>query len=368
VLPLALIGIGGYLLYSGRGLGRLFLLLLFVLELLFITSNTVWRPTNPDYLGYLGVPLWMASAGIGALVVGITRVSGRWFAFAFVFALICLVAFAQPGLFSRTRHMDHVTSMLAQGAFEDAPPRAILVIEQDHWVAPLLYLRFAEKRRTDLVIMAVGLASSSWYWDYILRQNPELNVFSITGSGGRLGRIERFLGANSERPIQFESIELATRFSDRVCLGKWLLNSGRLCHSSYKPNVASTIRMENALRQLGDGSPSTDDMIADVTYRRGVALWKSGYPAEAIDSFLAGVPEKLRPMRGELVLPQINAPPNLPTLSPPVWKRPALIGDPGRNLFMASLLFSLVHDEQAARAHLVAAANTGLPEALAISN
>jgi hypothetical protein len=359
-----LIGILGYLLYPRQSLGRFFFPLLLAFAILFITSNTIWRPDNPDYLGYLGASLWFSSAAIGALLVKIRDDSNRWMSSAFGLAVVALMIFAPPAITVRTRNADRVTRSIAQAALAVAPRNAILVVEQDGWVAPLLYLKYAEDRRPDVVLMAVGLASSSWYWEHMYRHNPDLSRFPLLGPGGRTGRIKRFLMANSSRPIQFETFDLAVRWSDKVCIGEWLLNSGRDCEGGTKPNMTSMRLLQAALLKLGAGSPATDGLIAALTYQRGDALWKLGFPREAIEAFLAGVPARLRPERSAAATERIRTIGISSRLLEPAWKRPALLGDPGRNLFMAALLFLLARENAAARDHFAAAANTGLPEAI----
>jgi len=365
VLPLLLLGVAGCLGFARHSLGYFLVPLLLAFQLLFITSNTVWRPDNPDYLGYLGVSLWTASAGISAIASRIINNSNGWYKPLLLVVLVGLLPLAPPAFYTRTRHADRVTRTIAQGALKAAPPNAILVVEQDGWVAPLLYLKHAEKRRSDVVIMAVGLASSSWYWEYIYRHNPELNRFSLGGSGGRLGRIRRFLRSNSHRPVQFETIELATFFSDEVCLGIWLLNSGKYCDAVSKPNTSLTRALKSALQRLDAGSPATDQMIAALSYQRGMADLRLGFTVEAVDAFLSGVPKKLSPAQDVRSRTKLRTIKRAFRLTSPAWKRPALLGDPGRNLFMAGMIFVLANDLESAQKLVGAAANTGLPEAVA---
>lgn len=364
VIPLLLLGIAGCLGLARHALGYFLVPLLLTLELLFITSNTIWRPDNPDYLGYLGASLWLASAGVSAVAAKTVSDLNRWYKPLLLLVLVGLLPLAPPAIYARTRYADHVTRTIAQGALKAAPPKAILVVEQDGWVAPLLYLKYVEALRPDVVIMAVGLASSSWYWKHIYRHNPDLKRFPLVGPKGRFGRIRRFLGSNSDRPAQFETVELAMRFNNRICLGTWLLNSGQSCNAISKPNKDLTSVLENALERLGAGSPTTDSMIAALCYQRGMAYLRLGFAVEAVDAFLAGVPKKLRPARDLRNRPKLQSVKHAPRLLQPVWNRPVLLGDPGRNLFMAGMLFLFANDTEAARKYIVAAANTGLPEAI----
>jgi hypothetical protein len=212
--------------------------------------------------------------------------------------------------------------------------------------------------------MAVGLASSSWYWQYIYRHNPDLKHIPLVGPGGRIGRVGRFLNSNSQRPVQFESIELAARFSHRVCLGVWLLNSGKTCEAASKPRTDLTKVLESALARLGAGSPATDGLIANLSYQRGMAYLRLGFTAEAVDAFLAGVPKKLRPAPTAPNRTRLQSTKGTSRLLQPVWKRPALLGDPARNLFMVGMLYLFANEKEAAQKFIATAANTGLPEAI----
>ena len=116
---------------------------------------------------------------------------------------------APPALFGRTRARDTSARLLAAGALAEAPPRAILMVESDHWVWPLLYLQEAEQVRPDVVVLPLGLTSSSWFWRHLQRRHPELAAFDLAGPGGRLGRVRRFVDAQGDRPRAFEHLSMA---------------------------------------------------------------------------------------------------------------------------------------------------------------
>lgn len=312
------------------------------LTLLLIASNGVFFLENPDYLGYLGVPLWLAAAGIAGAVAWAARGGGRSRLYAAVglAAILLDVALAPPGPLARTRHRDHVARTIAQAALDEAPPNAILVVESDHWAWPLIYLQEAEGRRPDVVIFPYWLSSGSWIWKHIYELHPEMPGM-ILAAGPDLPRFAHFLELNRDHPRLFELVELAHAVGETPCIRGWLIATGRQCDAGAPdPAIASTIAGE--LGDLGHGSPPTDELLAQLAWVRGKSLWELGHPALALDAFLAGVPASHRP--------RAPAPPGLaavPPLRSPLPVGPHAIGHPSQNLIAAALLFRAAGDAAA---------------------
>lgn len=364
MLPLTLIGIAAHLLLGrGRGLGRGYALWVYLFVLWLVAANSFFRPDVPDHLGYMALPVWLSAAGSGALAATAARRTPRFLFYGFAAALALSALFAPPQLPARTRHLDRVTRMMAEGALDAAPPGAILVVASDHWASPLLYLQLGEHRRGDVVIMPYGLASSSWYWEQMFDRHPGLMRIQLRGPGGREGRIRRFLDANRDRPFQLEDWWLAAVLGLVACPGGWMLDGGRLCESGEAVVDPGPIRALAAqLALLGRGSPGTEGMIAAAAFGRGESLRRLGYFDAALQAYLAGVSVDLRPKDR---LPRIGrlsgADARLSRgFPPPVWIKPVALGDPGRNLFMAGSLLTYAGKPRQGMRFIFAASNAGI--------
>jgi hypothetical protein len=364
LLPVVVVGLAAHWLLGRRaGLGRGFAAFAFGLGLLMLVQNVIFWPGIPDYLGYLSLSIGVLGAGACAGIVRLAALGGRhrYLAAALGAVLLLGVALAAPAVPARTRHRDHLARTLAAGALRTAPPQAILMVDSDHWVFPLLYLQRAERLRPDVVVVPLGLSGASWYWALLHRQHPGLRRFSLRGPGRRLGRLQRLLAANAHRPILWEHYGQAIALGRRpACPGPWLVGDENACRGAFSsmPDAASTA-LERHSRDVAEGSPPAAAVAARVALERGELLWRFGRPAAALRALRAGVPPAHRPHLTRLDVARAGT-----LRAPPLrWKRRALIGHWSRNLFFAArLLYAAGHD-QAARAHLHAAARADLPEA-----
>ena len=362
VPPLLLLGLSGHIALGRASVGRLTVPLLFVISVATIAGNTVWRPDNPDYLGYLAGPLWLSGAGVAGWLVVLRSKGGRIVPSLLLGALVLLVLISPPGVLARTRHLDRFSRSLAQAVLQEAPKGAILLVEHDHYVAPLLYLTLAERKRPDVIVLATGLASSRWYWDLQYELHPDLAPFALRGSGGRVGRLQRFARRQPGRPVLTESPRWATALKLPPCLRGFLFATGSGCAPTRAPERGPTELRAKSAAQLGAGSPSTDQLLAHLALQRGLALVAEGHPWAALEAMLSGVTgphptPKAGPETGQA------APIALPL--PQRWQRSALLGDPGRNLLAAGLLAGALGEPMAGDL-VQAAAATGLPEATAL--
>lgn len=283
-------GFAGYALFARkRGLGRFFYNVTWLFFVGFVARNGVFAVDVLDYLGYLAVPTWLAASGT-ALFVAYLAKRNAWGAAAAISAIIILLLVAAPGPQARTRHRDSFTEEAARNALAAAPDNAILIVENDHWVAPMLYVQERQLIRPDVVVLAYGLASSEWYWNFVYRRHPGLQLIELRGPGGRAGRIQRFLRENRDRPVQVERVSIAARLGLRVCPSDWMLDSRRRCpEPRSEPALARAAAA--ALPELGDGSPGTASWIALMTLHRGHDLYTLGLPRSAVATLLSGVPQ-----------------------------------------------------------------------------
>lgn len=353
LLPFALAAVA-YGARAFRSLGLSFGLITFGLGLLMFSSNAVWTPDVPDYLCYLLPALWAFTAGAASAA------SAHWGRHGAVLAGLCAAAclLATPRPWERTRHRDTVARQLAQGVLDEAPPGAIVLVGADHFIAPLLYLQGAEGRRPDVVLVGYGLGSSSWFWEQLSARHPNLAPFALRGPGGREGRIHRFLQAQAERPVLVQTPALARAVGMRVCPGRWLWRARMPCAQGEELEVAA--RTLARLRgELGTGTPTSPGALAAVALERGEYLWRFGLAQPALTTLLSAVQPAL--------YGKVPALQNAPALQTPLprWSRPADLGDPARNLMVASSLAHAGGQFEQAVQWLTRAAELQLPEALA---
>lgn len=367
LVPVLALGLVAHLVWGRQaGVGRVLAPLSLGLTLIFIWRNGVYHPGVPDYLGYLMAPLSLLGAGVAALLVRLSRIRGRGarpqvLGALLAAALVVDVALTPPPLHARTRHRDDVARVLARGALERAPAGAVILVASDHWVFPMMYLQEVEGVRPDVIVLVRGLSGSSWFWQHLHDLHADLRPFALRGPGGQPARIGRFLAENPGRPVLYEDWPQAVSLGHRpACAGPWLLGDERACAGeAARDEIVPAL--EQALDRLGEGSPTTTEVIARVALDRGLALWILGRADEALRALRAGVPPARRPpMPGGLLssVPPLQGP-------LPAWRDSGALGDPGRNLYLAAVLLAQAGLEESAAAHLAAAAEAGLAEALA---
>ncbi len=370
MLPLLLLGLIAHVLWGAKsGTGRALGIISVGLTVLFLSMNVIFYPQVTDYLGYLMAPLSILGAGVAVLLVrlGASSVNkSRRGALAGLLAVVLAlsVLLATPSPLGRTRHHDRVARVLAEGALENAPRDAIIIVDSDHWVFPMIYIQEVEGTRPDVVVLPRGLSGASWYWAHIFQLHQDLESFELRGPGGQPARIRRFMAANPGRPVLYEAWYEATSIGRRpACAGPWLLHDESACPDGTEAiSDELTVALDEAIAAVGQGSPTTDAVIANVSLIRGVTLWRLGHPDRALRALRAGVPRELRPALSDAAATVDGAPPL--TQPTPSFRDAPAIGHFSQNLFLAAHLLALAGAEQDAQAHMVAAARAGLPEAL----
>ncbi len=335
LLAIWLAGFAGFALYARkRGLGRFFFNATVVFFLAFIARNGVFATDVLDYAGYLSIPTWVGAAG-AALFVAYLGGRNAWTAAGAMSAILVLVMVAPPAPHMRTRYLDSFTEDIARDALQAAPLDAIVIVNHDHWIAPMLYLQERRRVRPDLVLLPYGLAASEWYWDFLYRRHPELRLIELRAPGGRDARVRRFLAANPTRPVQIERVALAARLGLPTCPSEWLLDVRDRCRPSFRePALARA--SASALAELGAGSPGTEGLIALVTLHRGHDLYAQGLPRAAVATLLAGVPA----LEGLEDIDMSKVPTRIaPSIQPPPAYEPhSALGNAAENLHYASVI------------------------------
>lgn len=337
VMAVLLAGFTGYALHArGRGLGRFFFSFTAIFFAAFVARDGMFASDVLDHRGYLAVPIWVATAGAGLFVA---YLAGRnaWAATAALAAVVFVVALMPPEAHRRTRHLDTFTHDVAVEALRAAPANAIVIVEKDHFVAPMWYVQEREGERPDVVLLAYGLSASEWYWKLLYRRHPDLSPIELRAPGGRVARIRRFVRANASRPIQVETAALANRLALPVCASEWLLDARPTCPSEAEvPSLARYAAA--ALSELRDGSPGTDGLIALITLDRGHDLYSLGFPRAAIGTLLEGVPGI--ELQDEIDLSSIPLRIRPAARPRPIYAPPVALGHPSENLHYASVIAS----------------------------
>jgi hypothetical protein len=361
--PVLALGLIAHLIVGGR-FTRASVPIAFALLLANVAANVVWHVEVPDYAGYLAMPLWALAAG--AIALGLREYKAPALrSGAILLALGCAVSAVAtpPSPFVRTRSKDRLARELAARVLSEAPPNAIVISETDAITGALFYLQGAERSRPDVTVLAYGLASSSWHWEQLLRAHRDLKPVALQGPGGRAGRVRRWLDANAKRAVSIESWYTGHEIGLPMCEGGLFLRAGEACASPPRANrEPAAALIAKQLGALGEGSPSVGGVLAQTSYALGEGLWRVGDARAAHAALLAGVPKRLWPARTlSEGFERVAAPP--PSAAPMAYSKPAALGDPGRNLFLAGAIVSAAGDRELATEYLRAAAKTGLPEA-----
>jgi len=358
--PALILGFGGFVRarWRVRTSAWVFaIVLVFLLRL--ISSNVIWNLEIPDYNGYMATAYWLAAAGTTAMFVS-SRNQRRFAACAAIVLCLSGALVAPPSPFARTRSRDRLARALAERVLREAPPRAIVICHSDYFAGALFYLQGAERQRRDVVVLAFGLASSSWHWRHLQAMHPDLRQVDLRAQN-RVARVQDWLAQNSSRPVLVENLALARSLELRACAGGLYLQTGDACEADPPPEAAARELLARQLEQLDAGSPGAAEAIAQVSEVVGSALWRLGWPREAHAMLLAGVPRSMWPTT--LGDPRALAGAPRWTDAAPNWSRSTALGDPARNLFLAGALVHASGQARIARGYVRAAAQLDLPEA-----
>jgi Protein of unknown function (DUF2723) len=357
LLPLWGIGLVAHALTPPRGLTRLAAPIACVLAVAYIARYAHFVPEVPDYVSYVSVASWLSLAGCAALLSRLWKQVGRAAALGLGAVLIASVLLAQPAPFVRTRARDHTARAIAGALLQSAPPRAVLVAGSDHWVAPLWYLQEIEGQRPDVVVLASGLFSSTWYFEHVFRRHPDFARAPLRGPGGQLGRIARLLDGNAERPVLFEDAGLARALGLATCVGRFFVVARGACAPSGADDLNAAALWERLRAQIGEGEQTSLGVLASISYQRGLLLAAEGQVAAAVRTLL--VPVAIEPADFALSHPL----PYRGIAELPRWERAAPLGDPARNLYVAAELALSVGEPKQALHFMLMARERGLPEA-----
>ncbi len=318
----------------------------------FVAANTVFRVDNPDYNGYVGPGLWLLAVAV-ALVIEAWSTNPWW-------KLMPLVAIALmwfPPRFLDYRADDHLVRTLNQNFFDRCSPNTLALVESDHLAAGLLYLQAVEHVRSDVVVVPLGLASSSWYWDYVFEQHPTLHAIPLRGPGGLNGRLARLHHANPTLPILAESpIPPELGESHFVFEGY----SNAVLRNSAADMSAAVQRWG----QLAETLTTYDQwsLFSLLSERRAQALCLRGDDMSCSAVLHAGFPTSWVPTS---VTWAAGHGPRRFSIPPLVFGGHPILGDPRRNLFLFGLGL-LRSGEPHGADFVMLAAERGLPEANAV--
>ena len=328
-----LVGFIGYARFAKqRGIGRFLFWVTLTYLLGQVLANAIFAPDILDYLEYLLPVFWISALGIGLMVVLGARKNSLIGVATFVLAAT-LVGFWPPSPLHRTRHLDNATEELATAALDAAPKNAILIVEHDHWAAPLWYVQEQRNVRADVTVIAYGLGSSSWYWAHILRRHPDLNPFELLGPGGKNARIDRLQTANRGRPLLVETTSLAARLKKRGCVGAYFVHVTKRCTPTKYPTELEA-SIHTLVASLRDGSPGTLDMLTLIAMHRGIDRARAGQPRAAVRVLLAtDDPAYGSTAHVDDEFPARSRPLNIGV---PNFARPVALGSIERNLFIAA--------------------------------
>jgi len=286
----------------------------------FTFTYGTYYPEVPDYTGYLLPTLWLSAVGVGGLLRSVAPT--RAAVLGAVLAVVGLTTGERP-VWKRPLAGLDLPQVLAGAWLDAAPPRAILLVESDHLVFPLMYLQGAEKRRPDVVVINVGFANSSWYWRWLYAQHRDLPEISLAAPSVP-ARLRRLIDAAPERPVISETIGWAFYLRLPPCPATWGFGLGAGCAGLVDDPAAFHDTLRVAFAGPAGEEPISYRVVAGVAWRRAEGLWALGDASGALAALRAGIAEGERlPVPPDLIRP-LKAPPL-------VGDGPLLLGHPDRN-------------------------------------
>jgi hypothetical protein len=361
LLPVWALGLTGHAVAAPTSLGRAAVPVAALTALLYLSSYALFQPDLPDCVSYASIATWLCAGGAGALIALLWLRGLRAGALLLGVAIAAAAVIAPPFALSRTRHLGDPARELSSGLLASLPPRTLLVVSADHWAAPLWYLQEVEKARPDVVIIATGLLSSSWYFEHMYRRHPDLRRIPLQTPGGRRARLMMLLAAQPDRPLAFENESDAEALGLQTCVGPVFAHARIACSHLPAQRTAFTQRVAHITRRSDAGELTVTGVLADVSLSRARLLARHGHMQEALAALFAGVDpvmSELDPRLAERVAMLSPRP-----LAEPAWQRDTALGDPARNLYMAAQLAGAAGDGQNAAVLLMLASELGLPEA-----
>lgn len=328
-LPAVALGWLGWALPAARR-GIALLALPLLAGVAFTFTYGVFHPQVPDYNGYLMPALWLGAVGLAAIAHRI-----HW-GVALAVLLLTASTGARP-IWQRSRANVDLPRRLASRLLADLPQRALLIVESDHLVFPLMYLQGVEHQRPDVVVFNAGFGASSWYWAWQRRLHPDLPAINLAApdTATRLRRLSRA----GDRPVFAESVGWAGHLRTRPCPRGLVFGLGPTCAFGDDPPDAW-----DTLYARPSTDPITRRVVAAEAWRRAQGLWLMGDARGAIEALRGGA---------DLPVPRaLQVPPNRRPLPPS--DAPVLIGDPLRNRAVGAQLLTLCGQRSAAEAWLAA--------------
>lgn len=266
-LPVVIVGLLGWGLLPATRRAIVLVGLPTLAGITFTFTYGVYFPEVPDYNGYLTPAMWLGVVGVGVLVARTHVALGA----VLMIATLCI---GERPVWDRSRAGIDLPRRLSAAMIDALPQRAVLIVQSDHLVFPLMYLQAVEARRPDVVVINAGFAASSWYWSYLYRQHPDLPRVSLAAPS-TAARLHRFVRA-AGRPVFVEAIEWAGHLQAQPCARGLVFGLGSTCEAGADD--------PDAVAVLSDASsdPITRRVIAAERQRRGEGLWLLGQPAAAL--------------------------------------------------------------------------------------
>ena len=293
-----------------------------------LTYQVYW-PEIPDFSAYLLPCLTLSLLMVWQFYSQLAQQSHRLL--LVIFLIIGSLWNASP-ITQRTRIGHHLPLTMAQDWLNSLPQNAMLFVESDHWVFPLMYAQYQLKVRSDVLVFNVGFARSSWYWRWLKKQHPTVpSLKELTVLKSQRTRLANL--ALTRTHVYTESSSLAMNLS----LQMPLLQS-QPCPSSWGFNVScqsplplpKTERLRAWATHPAHQDPMTQKVLARLGLSTMQSLWSLHKTNKALDFAMAALGQKF------IIVEQKNIPwwpvPNQ------VWQaaQVGLIGSP-------EALESLVH-------------------------
>ncbi len=225
------------------------------------TYGTAFHPEIPDYNGYLAPAFWVGACGL-AVVLSRLAHPPLW-AGAVLLATLCL---SQRPVWERTRADLDAPRALATAWLESAPPDAVLLVESDHLVFPLMYVQEAEGKRPDVVVFNIGFGASSWFFRHLYRRHPDLPRIELRAPDTRT-RVARLI-AGTTRAVIAERGDILAALGHRPCARTW----GVTTH----PCSADADAFAAAISGWRTTDPITRNVLAALAFDRVATLWALG--------------------------------------------------------------------------------------------
>ncbi|MBI2892096.1 MAG: DUF2723 domain-containing protein [Deltaproteobacteria bacterium] len=302
-------------LFSGRRIRDLACLSLAILVPFAFLAVSPFNEVNPDTQGYLLPSLSVLFAAAPVCALSLASRVGAVIATTIALSTTALAVGHGAG-WSFARAGYYLPADLAERAFSELGPKALVVTKSDHLAFGMQYGQLAEGARPDVGVMIEGLAGRSQHWREVARRRPEIDVERARPIGGmELHGALAYAALQMTRDSLGRWVESPWVTDERKCITGALMRVGPCDGGAAELPISIEREFQRRRREYSDG---TDRVIRLWRWNRAWAREANGEIDAAVGEIRAALWEDRAELDARLAGFQAPAEPLPAMLTPPI--------------------------------------------------